>query len=190
MAVSEYILKIDSNGNKADFRLKYKNGRFNSIQQLRGQLSQHQHERLLLLAPQLEPAILILQKEFEGRVSWEAIQKVESLFQKFIFEYNTWYELKFQIQPIIKAVDGATIKWLIANISKLADTEEETLAVWKLILDNWDQLDEWYRNQTDLLQIKKNLNIILKQLKHGKSSEQGARNANNVANDYRSKFKA
>lgn len=189
MAVVEYILRIDSKGSQADFRVKYKNGRFHSIQQLRGRLTQEAHERLLVLAPQLEEVILLLQKEYNGRVVWEKVEKEESLFQKFLFEYSTWYELKFQIQPIIKAVDGATIKWLITNISKLTDTEEETLAVWKLILDNWDQLDEWYRNQTDLLQIKKNLNIILKQLKHGKSSEQGARAANNVANDYRQKFK-
>lgn len=188
MASVEYILKVDSKGSQADFKLKYKNGRFFSIQQLRGKLTQEAHERLLSLAPQLEAAILILEKEYSGRVSWEKVEKEESLYQKFVFEYCTWYELKFNIQPLIKAADGAAIKWIITNIGKLTDSDQETFAAWKLILDNWDQLDEWYRNQTDLLQIQKNLNIILKQLKHGKSSEQSARAANNVANDFRSKL--
>jgi len=189
MATVEYILHIDSKGSKADFKLKYKNGLFHSIQQINGKLLQDQHEKLMILAPQLEPAIHVLELDYRGRVVWEKVERELSLHQQFISEYCTWYEGKFQIRPIIKALDGATIKWLITNIGTLTTSDTETLSVWQLILNNWEQLDDWYQQQTDLLQIKKNLNIILKQLKHGKSSEQGTRAANNVANDYRQKFK-
>lgn len=184
----EYLIKIHTKGSDAVFRVKYKNQKFHSIQHISGKINQEQHERLLMLAPQLEQAILLLQQEYVGRVTWEQIVKEKTTYTQFMECYAKWYEEKFMIPPIIKASDGATIKWLIVNLSRVAGDESEALAVWKLIFDNWSKLDGWYQNQTDLLQIKKNLNIILKQLKHGKSTEQGAVKADNLSNDYRQKF--
>ncbi len=184
----EYLLKIHTKGSEATYKIKYKNHRFHAVQHISGKVNQQQHEKLLMLAPQLEQAILILQDEYEGRVTWEPIVKEQSTYTKFLNEYTKWYEAKFNVPVIIKASDGATIKWMISNLTKVAGSEADALVVWQLLFSKWHELDEWYQNQTDLLQIKKNLNIILKQLKHGKTSEQTNRNAHNVSDDYRQKF--
>jgi hypothetical protein len=192
MATSEYLITIDSKGAVAKLKVKYLNTRFKSLELISGKFeTQIQFESLLKLTPQMEQVILLLQSEFEGRVSWEKIEKSKpSLFTAFMDEYINWYESKFEIKPIIKPIDGAALKWIVSTISQLSTTDDESKIVWQTILSNWNELESFYQSQTELPQIKRNLNIILKTLKHGKHADQARRTAESVSNDYRSKFKA
>jgi len=142
----------------------------------------------MALVPPLEQVIVLLKDQYAGRVAYEPIEKRASTYTQFTDIYAQWYERKYNIPVIIKASDGATIKWLINTLRNLSGSEEEAVIIWQLIFDKWTQLEDWYQAQTDLLQIKKNINIILKQVKYGKSTSEKGRNAKNVADDYRQKL--
>jgi hypothetical protein len=185
--ITEYIVRFHSVKAWADFKLKYKAGRFLSIEHLKGKLNQKQHESLFLVAPQLEGAILILKDNFKGRVSWELVQKDKSLYSFFVDEYLSWYETKFNLKPKFSGVEGKSLKSIISFLQGVCSTDEEAKDIWLAILSNWDIQSEFYKNQTELRQINSNLNIILKTFKNGKQSEQKRRKADDDANDFREK---
>jgi hypothetical protein len=189
MATCEYSVQIDTNGYQADFKVKYINGKFKSLVKVRGKLSQIQHEKLMLLIPEEEKQLETLRKQYEGRVKWNLPEKSKTLHQQFVDVYLTWYFGKFGIEPFLKPQDFAALKWIKETLRNMCIDDEDTAFTWEVILSNWDKQDSWYQQQTELIQIKRNFNTILKILKHGKSTEQGIRKANDVSDDYRSKFK-
>lgn len=188
--LTEYTVHIDSNDHKADFKLKYKAGKFHSLELLRGKINQKQHAGLFVLCPQMEAEIATIEIELAGRVTWVKKDKSVNLTALFVATYASWYNEKFDLLPQIRPMDAAAAKKIASIILKQAVTDNEACAVWESILNSWHKLDAWYQNQTDLVQINKNINYILKTLKHGKFTEQGARKADAVSADFRAKFKA
>ncbi|HRO75602.1 MAG TPA: hypothetical protein PLP27_05600 [Crocinitomicaceae bacterium] len=187
MAVNEYIITIASVDGTARYKVRYRNGKFSRLEHVYGELSKSRHEKLMLLCPPLEqqmPEVVIKYKT----ITVHQVEKVKSTHELFIGKYCEWYEQRFGLQPIIKPMDAAALKFVKNELIKLAGTDEEAVVMWDIILLNWDKQDKWYTSQTELPQIKRNLNIILKTLKNGKSTEQTGRNAKNVSDDYRQKF--
>lgn len=186
--ITEYIVRFHSEKAFADFKIKYKSGRFLSLEHLKGKLNQQQHEALFMVAPQLEAAILVLKNNFKGRVSWELVQKEKTIFTFFLDEYLSWYEAKFKLKPKFSGVEGKALKSIIAFLQTVAEGDQEAKDIWSTILTNWDGQTPFYQSQTELRQINSNLNIILKGLKNGKQTEQKRRKANDDANDFRQKI--
>lgn len=183
-----YLIKIDSKGGKAVFRLCYKNGKFHRLEAISSKLTQAQHESVMRLCPQLESAILILKKEFEGRVEWEPIHEAGTkLYPWMLSVYSEWYFKRFDIKAKITGTEGNALKQIIKHLEELAfGNEDEIKAIWQIIFDKWDEQSTFYKGQIELRQINSNLNIILRAIKHGKSAtEKGEASG---GSDYRKKF--
>jgi len=190
MATNEYILNIENEGKNNRFRLKYKNGKFSSLERLYGFLPDVKHNRLMVLCPQNEEELTTLSIQYAERaIVWEKVEKDKTTHVVFIEKYCSWYVDRIGIPPLIKPQDAQAVKWIKNALIKLSGTEEEAISMWDIILQNWNQQDKWYVSQTELTQIKRNLNVILKTLKNGKSTEQAGRKAKDVSDDYRQRIK-
>ena len=165
MAMNDYQVTITSKGANLRLRLKYKDGRFKSLEWLSGQTAnQNQYEWLMKFAPQLEAAILILEIEWKGKVKWEKVEKSESLWGWFIDQYSTWYFKITSLQPRITGTEGKALKSIIQHLNSVCKNENEIKETWTLIFKRWNDLTAFYQSQTELRQINSNLNIILRQL--------------------------
>ena len=182
-----YRLHITSLGADALYELKYSGGAFRSLRHVRGKLSQDQHQKLMLLVPQLEGAIHILAKEFEGRVSYRLQINDKSLYTQMLDSYVQWYNDTLEMPPKIDGTSGRSLNMIIKFLGSQCADDSEVLLMWDIILQNWNQLDKFYQNQRELRQINSNLNTILAQLKHGKSTgnTQNKRAAANASHDFR-----
>lgn len=187
--MKEYILNILREEKTYRFKLFYKNGNFHRLERLSGFLPEKQYNSLMILVPQSECLLEGLAEHYMNRgVVYEHCFKTKSTHAQFIEAYTQWYYNRFQIEPIIKPQDAQAVKFIKDSLIKLGGSEEEAFTVWEMILNNWDKQETWYVSQTELTQIKRNLNTILKVLKHGRSTEQTVRQARNVSNDYRQNF--
>lgn len=185
--MNTYRLHITSNGADALYELKYQSGHFKSVRHIRGKLSQVQHEKLMLLCPQLEGGIFILKKEYEGRVNYSIQESKATLFTQMLDTYVEWYQDTLQIPPKIDGVSAKALKGIISFLASQCANEQEILVMWDVILKNWNQLDKFYQNQRELRQINSNFNILIAQIKHGKSTgnTQNKRAASNASHDFR-----
>ena len=189
LMTTQYTLRLHSDKAFADYRLKYKDGRFLSLEHLKGKMNQQQHEKLFMLCPQLEAAILLLELDFKGRVSWEKLTtESKSLDSALLAEYMSWYETKFGFKPKFAGSEGNALKQIITYLQQLPSTDEEVRNIWNVILTNWNLQTEFYQSQTELRQINSNLNTILKTLKNGQPTDQPRKQANDDADDFRKKF--
>lgn len=82
--------------------------------------------------------------------------------------YFEWYEKRFKIKPRILATDGKALKLILNHLSTLENEKYTTLALFKIILDNWDVLDVYLIRGINLSQINQNINQILKCFKNGR----------------------
>lgn len=182
--MNEYILTITREHQNYRFKLWYKNGNFHRLERLSGFLPEKQYSALMVLVPQAERLLDGLATQYMNRgIVYEKHAKAISTHARFIDAYCQWYFNRFKIEVIIKPQDAAAIKFIKNALIKLSGSEVESLVVWQLILSNWDKQDTWYIPQTELTQIKRNLNIILKTLKHGKQDNKTQ--AGNVSDDFR-----
>ena len=181
-------IKITLLKSKAVFIATYSAVRFQKLEWKSGKLKDGEFRFVLYAVPMHLEELSFFQKEWKDKVNYELIETTKSLHTQFLERYHQWYYDRFQIEPIIKPQDAQAVKFIKEALVKLGGTEEEALTVWDMILNNWDKQDTWYVNQTELPQIKRNLNVILKTLKHGKSNEQTGRQARNVSTDYRQSF--
>jgi len=98
-------------------------------------------------------------------------------YQDFIAAYDEFCCAFIGVGAKIDGAQGKAMKSIMAYLAKQnkAKDEEGALAAWKYILKNWGKLTEFIRNQTALVQVNKNLQEILTQLRHaGKASGKNA----------------
>jgi len=93
--------------------------------------------------------------------------KPNALFPQLIAEYNDWIISKIGVPPKINGVEGKAAKQILSYLSKIT---EEPLVAWKFVLDHWERVEPFLRNQIKLTQINSNLMNILNQIKNGKST--------------------
>lgn len=173
---------------KANVKLEvsYRAGRVVSIKVKSGQFSTKQWLAVGKLIPPRPGDINPRRQHFEGRVTYDKIQKnQQSAYQQFMAEYFDFFNTKMEIIPRINATEGKALKQIISHLTQLEGTEDAALSLWKGILSNWSKLDDFYKDQLDLKQINSNINKILIQLKDGKSTEKGKRAAKTNADDIR-----
>lgn len=93
--------------------------------------------------------------------------KPVTLFPQLIAEYNDWIISKLGVPPKINGAEGKAAKQILAYLSKIT---EEPIVAWKFVLDHWERVEPFLRNQIKLTQINSNLMNILNQIKNGKST--------------------
>ena len=127
-----------------------------------------------------------------GRKWAESGQKKDSkknenndVFASMVLEYDLFCKRVVGVGAKMNQVQGKAlkniIKYLLEQIRQkngdLLDSEimEQCTLAWKLILDNWDKIDDFYSKQIKLTQIDSNLPNILIQIKNKKTYARDAK---------------
>lgn len=97
------------------------------------------------------------------------------LYASFMEVYFEWHQQAKGIKPRISAGDGKALKSIIKYMEE--QDKEAALDNWKLILSNFDKLNDFLRSQTQLTQINKNLVEIIIKLKSYVQQQQPAKAA-------------
>jgi len=191
--ITKWKLTVNSNDSDAVFEITYSGGRFKKIEHKTGKLTkQILHERLLILAPQLEAVIPLLEVDFKDRpVKWEMISKgSQSVIKQLTDEYYKWYQDRNDIPPKLDGTEVKAMKLIHAYLLKLSTDDGEAVAVFNSLLSHWDKFPEFYRQQMNLRQINSNLNTLLRLLKNGDKHSTTRGQAESVSDDLRGGFKA
>lgn len=103
-------------------------------------------------------------------------------YQKFLEVYSDWYRERVGVGVVFDGVQGNALKKIITYL--IANSKEKNpeggLAAWEYILQNWDNIEPFLRDQLKVNQIQSNLPNILNQLKNGNSKTKPANNQNNI----------
>jgi hypothetical protein len=103
----------------------------------------------------------------------------KSQYKDFIAAYHSFCTTYIGVGPKLDGVQGKAMKQIIAYLVQESKGKDEdgALAAWSYILSNWGMLTEFLQKQTALVQINKNLQEILTQLRHAKSANTSAADA-------------
>tara|TARA_R110000737_G_scaffold103064_1_gene136383 strand:+ start:61 stop:816 length:756 start_codon:yes stop_codon:yes gene_type:complete len=93
--------------------------------------------------------------------------KPNALFPQLIAEYHNFIISKLGVPPKINGAEGKAAKQILSYLLKIT---EEPIVAWKFVLDHWERVEPFLRNQIKLTQINSNLMNILNQIKNGKST--------------------
>lgn len=162
----------------------YASKRFKRLEHKLGKMNHAQYKQLMTVVPRTIDKLDKFQQHYENRVSYEIIEgKKASLFKELMDIYHRWYVSETAIEPKIDGISGKHLKQIIAYLRKQAATDEEVKTVFEHILNCWNELDPFFRNQRELRQINSNITQILNFIKNGKSDSKTQ--AKHVSDDFR-----
>ncbi len=102
----------------------------------------------------------------------------KSLYEKMMSLYFNWYKdkdgLGMGIEPKIDGRDGAALKRLIKYFTTVKTGTKNEEDVFKLILDNWNRLEDFYKQKTRISEIENNIQAIIFQIKNGSKKTKAA----------------
>ena len=101
------------------------------------------------------------------------------LYKTMVTVYDELCLTKIGMGAKMDALQGKSMKSIIEylksqvknKMNDLADIDEAVLNAWKYILNNWNELQDFYSDQIKLNQINSNLPNILVQLRNSKTSK-------------------
>jgi DNA-binding transcriptional MerR regulator len=98
-------------------------------------------------------------------------------YQKFVDVYFEFCQSYINVDPVMDGRQGKAMREIIAYLINNCKAKDEAgaLAAWLFILQKWENLTPYIRNQTTLAQIKKNLQEILTQLRNGNTKQEAGR---------------
>lgn len=114
-------------------------------------------------------------------------EKEKDNWQKFVDCWFDFYEKRVGVKP---KFDGSQASALKSIKKHLEDVSQNPVEAWGYILQNWNKLDDWMQNQTDLKIINSKFNNILNTLKNGSKKSGGqvdTRSAFSKIDDFYSK---
>lgn len=153
-------------------KLIYKGGKFSKLEVKKGTLDGEYLKQIGLLIPPLENLIEEWQGVWGDRVTYrEEEANPPSLYALFLDEWFAFYNRLFGVAPKFTGADGKALKQIIAYLTGNSADEEEALATWQYLLQNWGQLDEFHQRNTDLKYINSQLNKILQNAKRNNSKD-------------------
>jgi hypothetical protein len=147
------------------FKATYRDGKFKKLEHLRGPLDDATVKYQGRLVPRLESRIQEWALAFTNRVVYTKQETIKSLFTQFVDEWHSFFETFAGMPPKFTGMDGKSIKSIITYLTKLGGNETEALVLWKLILQKWDTLNDFHKQNTDLKYINSKLNIIIHAIK-------------------------
>jgi len=117
-------------------------------------------------------------------------QKESSVYTACMKIYHDWFLERYKIGPKIDALQGKSMKEIVAYISSNAkrkddevltesDLNEKIQGGWKWILDNWDKLDDFRKQNTKLNQISSDIQNIIVKIKNQGYDGNGNQKGNN-----------
>lgn len=153
-------------------KLIYKGGKFSKLEVKKGTLDGEYLKQIGLLIPPLESLIEEWQGSWGDRVSYrEEEANPPSLYALFLDAWFAFYNRLFGVAPKFTGADGKALKQIIVYLTGNSADEEEALATWQYLLQNWQKLDEFHQRNTDLKYINSQLNKILQNAKRNNSKD-------------------
>jgi len=161
----------------AELILSYKASVLYKVEFIRTKVSDEQWNKLIFLCPKKEAD---LYSHGFPNVDIMPVIKQRSMFSRYIDLYDEFYYKKTGIKARMSAIEGASVKKIIAHLESIEKDSESALALFDQVLKSWDKIDEFYRKQMELRQINHNLNTILRLLKNGDSTSAKGHYANDL----------
>ncbi len=138
----------------------FKNGKFKKLEHLRGKLNQQMLNNLCRIIPLKAEDIPNYQNRYKGKVVYELIVKEKTIYTQFVEAWHEFYLDYAKVPPKFTGIDGRAIKQIISYLKSISTSDQEAIALWQLILQNWNNIDAFHRKNTDLKYINSNLNKI------------------------------
>jgi hypothetical protein len=128
-----------------------------------------------------ENQILVRQKDrnSDSEKKQKKSEVKNELYKTMVTVYDEFCLTKIGMGAKMDALQGKSMKSIIEylksqvknKMNDLADIDESVLNAWKYILNNWNELQDFYSDQIKLNQINSNLPNILVQLRNSKTSK-------------------
>jgi hypothetical protein len=175
-----------------EIKATYRDGKFRKLEHFRGKLDQQMMNSLGKVIPVDENELPKFIAQFKERVIYTTDAKKEvSLFSKFNAVWFAFYQRENKRKPKFDGSEGKALHAIIAYLKQENNNDEQqALANWQLILDNWKHLPEFYQKKQDLKKINSNFNVIITELtdsiskKRGASHSESRKKANDIADKY------
>lgn len=155
------------------FKATYRNGKFRKLEHLKGKLTRELMDSLGRIIPITEQEIEILNKKWFTKVNYLIVTRDKSIYTQFLEQWDYFYSTITNVPPKFTGADGNALKQIIAYLKKInGGIEEEALNNWILILESWDNLKAFHKENTDLKYINSKLNVIIREIqqKNGNTS--------------------
>lgn len=95
-----------------------------------------------------------------------------SIHKSFISEYDLFFNSYFGFKPNYTAADFKAVKLLIKYFNSNTNGDEsKSLDAWKIVLKNWDNLSDFYKQKSTLREINSNITKILIEIKSNQKKE-------------------
>jgi hypothetical protein len=174
----------------AKLLLTYSNGHLKRIEIKSGSMLDEHWEALTKVLPQMQKDLPDFIAKYEGKVQYTPIGETDkqSIYQRFMSSYFLFHNEYVGISPKITAIEGKALKEIVSYLCDQSATEDEALAVWQVLLNSWDKLEEFYQKQHQLRQINSNLPNLLVNIKYGKKGTTAHNSATRAASGAREKL--
>jgi hypothetical protein len=163
----------------AKLKITYRNGKFLKLEKISGKMTEQHFEYIGRLIPPLEDQVTAFAKARSPKITYTKIEKVRNIWTHFSDEYFKLYESITNLSPKFTAADGKALKSIINYLTEETGNEREAIELWRIIMANWLQLDEFHQKNLDIKYINSQLNKILQNVK--RISHKGS---NGISSDY------
>lgn len=173
---------------KTKLVVTYYNNQFKNLEYKSGGMARNLFTNIGRAVPLYESEIKAKLKEFPDTIGITKIEgpNKKSQYTLFLEEYILFFQNQSDgVSPKIDGVEGSALKKIITYLNKEASSPEEAFVVWKQILDNWNNIEEFYQKQLQIRHINSNLNTIIIQIKNGKPTDKARNTAKRNADDIR-----
>ncbi|WP_438710838.1 hypothetical protein ACSTS3_19565 [Aquimarina muelleri] len=182
--------KIHIKSCNTNLKVTYRKGSFLKVEKLTGKLTDKQVKSIGALIPPTEGNIKLYKTIHENIIIITSIEKAKTLYTEFLDDWFAFYDDFMKIKPRFNATDGKHLKAIIKYLTEISQGEKEALELWKIILNNWGKLDDFYKKSADLKFISSQINKILINVKGvNKTNEQVFKSAMESETGRNFKFK-
>ncbi|MEM8506211.1 MAG: hypothetical protein AAF717_00215 [Bacteroidota bacterium] len=174
---THYLIHSPTTGRT--LKASYRSGKFFRLEKAAGRAFKSTVElgKALATIPALEDEITGYQQTFPT-LEYTKVEKQQSMYQQYVSAWFAFYNKFMELSPKFTKADGASLNQIKTYLTRIGGSEQEGLVLFQLILDNWNKLDEFHQNNTDLKYINSRLNLILNAVKKaGKAGTSGADNS-------------
>lgn len=97
-----------------------------------------------------------------------------SNYQQCMDAYFKWHEDVIGLKPRIDSRQGSALKEIIAYLAKVVKTPGQELQAFQAVLHNYELWGDFFKGQTTLVQINKNLIELITNIKNGAKSKESS----------------
>ena len=165
---------------KVSFKLTYVNGKFKKVEHKKGNLDRVLLDALGKGIPLKESEIGTFNKVWFNRINYtvELKNTQQTVLKRCTDAWFDFYKERHNdLSPKYTGADSNALKQIVNYLKSETATDDEVVASWQMLLDNWDSLTEFHRKQIDLKYINSKFNVIIKQINEKNGTSSGGANS-------------